>query len=68
MSLRTEWDAIGSRIGALVDASKVYLATLVPSKDDPYQTADKSLIPQACDIFQELDRFLASVYELLKPE
>jgi hypothetical protein len=67
MSLRSEWNAIAARIGALIEASHVYLASLAPRSDDPYGGADKALIPEACRVFEELTRFLERHKSSLPP-
>jgi hypothetical protein len=57
MTLRGEWNAISARVHGLVDASKIYVATLSPRSDDPYGGADKILLPESRRIYRSIDEF-----------
>ncbi|MBI3129660.1 MAG: hypothetical protein HYZ11_18785 [Candidatus Tectomicrobia bacterium] len=59
MSWRTEWKAISDRIQGLLNAGRFFLETQRVSSSDDYGVADKQLLPQSRDIFQNLDQFRA---------
>ena len=56
MSWRTEWDALGARIEALLAAGHFLVRTLQVSSEDPYGTI-KRLSDQAIDVLGELETF-----------
>ena len=59
MTLRSEWIAIAARIDGFLSSAAIFLQTLVPAKDDPYEGANKVLLPESAQIYAELDQFAA---------
>jgi hypothetical protein len=58
MPLRPEWLALETRARAFLEAGRLYVESLVPNRDDPYNVADKQLLPQAYAVFDEIGRFV----------
>ncbi len=56
MTWRTEWDALGARVEALLAAGHFLVRTLQVSSEDPYGTI-KRLSDQAVDVLGELQAF-----------
>jgi len=65
LSLLSEWNAIAARIEGVVDASRLYLAGMSLHYSDPYNAADREILPQAQATYQGVNNFVLKYRDAL---
>jgi hypothetical protein len=68
LSCRTEWKAISDRIEGLLEAGRFFVQLWRAQASDSYGTIKKDLLPQARDIFEDINKFKESYGISLSPE
>lgn len=65
LSLLSEWNAIAARIEGVVDASRLYLTGMSLHYSDPFNAADREILPQAQAIYQTVSHFVLKYRDAL---